>query len=614
MAPTDRNRLRADAGSPYLRQHADNPVHWQPWDKQALETARTHDTPIFLSVGYAACHWCHVMAEESFTDPDIATILNEQFVPIKVDREERPDIDMIYQRLCQAATDSGGWPLSVWLTPDGRPFGIGTYYPAEERYGRPAFGTILEQMASAWADDRDDVMATAAEWTELLQSTFAPPAERTNPATPLQTVADTAVQAADRTYGGWGNRTKFPHPARIEALLLAAQHGLSGNGADDAAESYRAVAVETLDAMATGGMYDHLGGGFHRYATDRQWTIPHFEKMLYDNAELARIYGRAYEQLGQDRHREVLETTLAFLRTELSHPEGGFYSTLDARSQPPSERPNTTTEGAYYIWTPEEIAAAVDDSLVPLARQRYGVTERGNFDGNTTVLTIDASIKTLAETFDRSPATIRSELATIREQLATARSTRPRPACDRKVIAGWNGLAIRAFATAGRILETEAYATRAVDGLTFVRTHLWDDGLSRSSIDGDARERGVLADYAFLGQAALACHSFTDMALTFAKNLADRIETQFWDPEATVLWYTPLDGESLLVRPIELADRSVPSSYGAALQFLAAMDHHVDHDRFATIVEQGLETAGGLIESQPLSHPTLALAAHQYQA
>jgi uncharacterized protein YyaL (SSP411 family) len=355
--PTQRNRLD-EAQSPYLRQHADNPVNWQPWDEQALEAATERDVPIFLSIGYAACHWCHVMEEESFQDEAVAETLNEHFVPIKVDREERPDLDSVYMSICQQVTGGGGWPLSAWLTPDGKPFYVGTYFPPEEKHGRPGFGQLLERLSGSWSDpdQREEMEKRAQQWTDAIESDLEAVGEPGEPDEGLvQTAATIAHRGADRDHGGWGSGgPKFPQTGRIHALLRA--------HADGGDEDYLAVVEETLNAMADRGLYDHVGGGFHRYSTDMQWAVPHFEKMLYDNAEIPRAFLAGYQALGNERYASVVRETFEFVQRELQHEDGGFFSTLDAVSEPPgSEADAHTEEGAFYVWTPEQVRDAVAD-------------------------------------------------------------------------------------------------------------------------------------------------------------------------------------------------------------------------------------------------------------
>jgi len=633
-APTDRNRLD-EAESPYLRQHADNPVNWQPWDEQALEAARERDVPVFVSIGYAACHWCHVMEEESFQDEAIAEKLNEGFVPIKVDREERPDVDSVYMSICQQVTGRGGWPLNAWLTPDGDPFYVGTYFPPDPKRGQPGFGQLLDDIADSWADDeeRTEMEQRAEQWAEAIENDLESVPEQSGgdpDADVLGTAADAAVRGADREYGGWGDGPKFPQPGRLHLLARAACR--------DGRDAYREVLAETLDAMADGGMYDHVGGGFHRYATDRPWVVPHFEKMLYDNAELPRAYLAGYQLTGEQRYAEVARETLEFVERELTHEDGGFFSTLDAQSVPPDagtadDEPRGSDgddheqeEGAFYVWTPEQVHEAVgeyaDDALdtdgtadadlaADLFCDCFGVTPGGNFEG-ATVLTLSAPVADLAEEYDCDPQTVRDLLEAAGDAVFAAREDRPRPRRDEKVLAGWNGLAVSAFAEAGLVLD-ERFADTATDALAFVREHLWDADsgeLSRRYRDGSVGIDGYLEDYAFLGRGALDCYQVTGDPdhLAFALALARTVESEFWDPEDGTLYFTPQSGESLVARPQELTDQSTPSSSGVAAELLLALDHFVDHDRFAVIGTEVVETHANRVQSNPMQHPSLVLA------
>jgi hypothetical protein len=600
---TGRNRLDEEA-SPYLRQHADNPVHWQPWDDRALAEARERDVPIFLSVGYSACHWCHVMAEESFEDEGVAELLNENFVPIKVDREERPDLDSVYQTICQMVTGNGGWPLSVWLTPEGKPFYVGTYYPRRSRGGRPGFVDLLRNITGSWADDRDEIENRADQWTaairDQLEETPEQPGEIPD-SEALDAATRAAVHAADREHGGFGSSgPKFPHPGRIHMLLRA--HARSGR------DEPLSVAVETLDAMANGGLYDHVGGGFHRYATDREWIVPHFEKMLYDNAELPRAFLAGYQATGRDRYAEVARETFAFVERELTHPEGGFFSTLDARSE--------GVEGKFYVWTPDSVGEALaDETTASLFRDRYGVTAGGNFEGET-VLTVSESVEDLAEAYDLAADAVRDRLAEARDRLFEARSERPRPARDEKVIASWNGLMMSAFAAGARVLDP-TYAEPAASALAFVRDRLWDpdaERLARRYKDGDVKGGGYLEDYAFLARGAFDLYQATGDPdhLGFALDLARVVESEFWDAEAGTLYFTPQSGESLVARPQELYDQSTPSSLGVATQLLLDLDHFVAHDRFRDAAERVLETHASRVRGSPLEHVSLVLAADDH--
>ncbi len=617
-APTDRNRLDEEA-SPYLRQHSDNPVNWQPWDEQAREAARERDVPIFLSVGYAACHWCHVMEEESFQDEDVADLLNEHFVPIKVDREERPDVDRVYQTICQQVTRRGGWPLSAWLTPEGKPFYVGTYFPPEPKRGMPGFADLLEDIADSWSDpeQREEMENRAEQWTQAVRGELedVPDPTEEPPGGVLQSAAQAALRAADREHGGFGtNGPKFPQPARVELLLRAYER--TGR------EQCREVAVETLDAMASGGMYDHVGGGFHRYATDREWVVPHFEKMLYDNATLPLVYLQGYQVTGDRRYADVVEGTLDFLDRELRHPEGAFYSTLDARSETPASRLDDGEdpgheEGAFYAWTAEEVRAALEDELTAdLFVDRYGV-DRPNFEG-TRVLTVERSYEELAESYDLTADGVEYHLRAAERELLAAREDRPRPRRDEKVLAGWNGLAISALADAGLVLD-ERYAEWAGEALSFLREHLWDGAdahLSRRFKDGEVAIDGYLEDYAYLARGALALYGATGEVehLAFALELARAIRERFWDADEETLYFTRAGGEQLVARPQETRDQSTPSSLGVALEVLLALDHFVPHGRFGEVVEATLRTHGNTIQGNPLEHTTLTLVADTYES
>ena len=600
-----RNRLDEEA-SPYLQQHADNPVHWQPWDETALETARELDRPIFLSIGYSSCHWCHVMAEESFSDPNVAETVNEAFVPIKVDREERPDLDSLYITVCQLVRGHAGWPLTVFCTPDGKPFFVGTYFPKDASQRQPGFRQLVQDVADAWADpeQRAESEERAEQWTAAargeLEDVPDAPGELSDGL--LTDAADHAVGQADREYGGFGRGQKFPNPARVELLLRA-----STRGRDEAGT----VARETLDAMASGGLYDHVGGGFHRYCTDREWVVPHFEKMLYDQAGLVLAFLAGSQRFDSDRYASVARETLEFLDRDLRHDAGGFFSTLDARSEHDGEQ----VEGAYYVWTPERVDAAIDDETdADLFAARYGIGKGENFpegaEPDWTVLTETTSIGDLAASFDLSEVEIEDRLARARKQARHARGDRPAPARDEKVLAGWNGLAIRAFAEAGLVLD-DSYADTAVEALDFVRERLWDgDRLTRRWKDGDAAGDGYLEDYAFLARGALATYEATaDVRhLDFACSLADALVAEFYDEDAETLYFTPEGGESLIARPQALEDSSTPSSTGVAVDVLDALAQFRPDSQFGTVARRVAETHAETVDATPLNHAALALA------
>jgi uncharacterized protein YyaL (SSP411 family) len=608
--PTSRNRLDGEQ-SPYLQSHADNPVHWQPWDEAAREAARERDVPIFLSIGYSACHWCHVMAEESFEDEAIASILNEQFVPVKVDREERPDVDSIYMTICQQVTGRGGWPLSVWLTPDGRPFYVGTYFPKEPRRGQPGFSQLLTDIAESWNDpeERDEIESRADQWASAIEGELEDvPDQPGEPPEPeaLVTAADAATRGADREHGGWGSGQKFPQPGRLDVLMRA----FDRVGRD----TYEAVVEETLDAMASGGLYDHVGGGFHRYTTDREWVVPHFEKMLYDNAELPRVFLAGYQLTGTERYADVAAETFEFLQRELQHPEGGFYSTLDARSEGEG---GDQEEGAFYVWQPDEIHTVVSEETdADLFCDRYGVRPGGNFEKGQTVLTETAAVDDLASEYEMEAEAVERAIERARDQVFKARTERPRPPRDEKVLAGWNGLAISALASGALVLD-EGYADVADDALSFVREKLWDadaSRLKRRYKDGETKIDGYLEDYAFLGRGALDLYQATAEVdyLAFAMALGDAIVEQFWDSKKETLYFTPIDGEQLIARPQELTDQSTPSSTGVAAALLLELSQFRADDAFEAIAGDVIGTHSAKIEANPSQHASLALAADTY--
>ena len=604
--PLRRNRL-AEEGSPYLTQHKDNPVNWQPWDETALEAAKAQNKPIFLSIGYSACHWCHVMEEESFEDDAVAERLNEDFIPIKVDREERPDIDSIYMSICQRVTGRGGWPLTAWLTPEGSPFYIGTYFPKEPQGQMPGLLDLLEKIAGSWNDpeERSEMQTRAEQWADTARDKYdTPDADGTGEAPgddTLDSAVRTALRSVDEEYGGFGSDgPKFPQPGRLDLLLRAA--GRSGT-----TDALTAVTA-TLDAIADGGMYDHLGGGFHRYATDREWTVPHFEKMLYDNAGLPPLYLAGHQLTGDEGYAETVDETLAFVERELTHPDGGFYSTLDARSG--------DEEGSFYVWTPADVHAHLDDPAATLFCERYGVTDGGNFERGTTVLNVSTTIDTLADDHDLTTDAVATKLSNACDTLFAAREERTRPPRDEKILAGWNGMMISAYADAARILDAD-YAGPARDALDFVTDHLLDNEtgrLQRRFIDGDVAGEGYLEDYAFLARGAFDLYQATGdlQPLSVALDLAETIVSAFWDAETKTIYFTPDDGEELVTRPQELTDSSTPSSLGATVDLLCELDGFVADADYREIAGEVLATHSNRITGNPLQHVSLTLAADRY--
>jgi uncharacterized protein len=555
------NRL-ANETSPYLLQHAHNPVDWYPWGEEALAQARDSDRPIFLSIGYAACHWCHVMERESFEDEATAADLNRDFVPVKVDREERPDLDAIYMDSVQAMTGSGGWPMSVFLTPDGRPFYGGTYFPNEPRHGMPSFRQVLAGVSQAWQERRSDIEASADQLAQHIRDgQGAPGALRLPEGTMGEAAALEHLLAAtaaiagsfDARNGGWGGAPKFPQPMTVEFLLR--EHLRTGD-----AEAL-AMARRTLDAMAAGGIYDHLGGGFARYATDSVWLVPHFEKMLYDNGQLARVYVHAWQVTGEPRYREVARETLDFMARDLRVPaDGAFASSLDADTD--------GEEGATYVWPAGEIRDVLG-SDAPLFEAAYGVTETGNWEGHT-ILSRILDDATVASQHGHSAGEAGERLASARARLLEVRTRRPQPGRDDKVLVGWNGLAIAAFADAGRALGDERYTRIAAEASDFLLRELRtrEGRLLRSWKDGRAQHAGVLEDHSHLADGLLALYEATwdERWFIAARELADIALAHFADPDGG-FFDTADDAEALIARPRGLQDNAIPSG-GAMLSLV----------------------------------------------
>jgi uncharacterized protein YyaL (SSP411 family) len=544
------NRLAGET-SPYLLQHAHNPVDWYPWGDEALERARTLDRPIFLSIGYAACHWCHVMERESFEDEEIAAFMNEHFVAIKVDREERPDLDGIYMDAVQAMTGQGGWPLSAFLTPDGRPFYAGTYYPPEPRHGLPAFRQVLAGIAESWAERRSDIVGQAERVTEAI-SRVARMQGSTEPLTSEVTSAALATlrRAFDTRWGGFGGAPKFPQPMTLEFCLR-----LAVRGASDALE----MVTTTLERMADGGIHDHVGGGFSRYSTDAMWHVPHFEKMLCDNAQLVQLFTRAWQVTRTHRFRSIATETVEYLLREMRHPDGGFFASQDADSE--------RVEGKFFTWTWSELVAIVGE---PVATA-FGATREGNWEG-TNVLWRPPSLEVLAGQPGTPLDGLAGRLDEARTTLFAAREARARPATDDKVLTAWNALAIRALAEAGRAIDEPAYVEAAERCAEFALTNLRDERgrLLRSWRDGVGGPPGYADDHALLAQALLTLHETTSGVRWFeeARTLADELIRLFHDPDRGGFFQTGSDSDPLVVRPKDLYDNAVPSGNSAAAEVL----------------------------------------------
>jgi uncharacterized protein YyaL (SSP411 family) len=544
------NRL-AGVTSPYLLQHAENPVDWWPWGPEAFEEAKRRDVPVLLSVGYAACHWCHVMAHESFEDADLAAYLNERFVPVKVDREERPDVDAVYMEAVQAATGQGGWPMTVFLTPGGEPFYFGTYFPPAPRHGLASFRQVLEGVHAAWRDRRDEVGEVSAQIAADLASrgdVYGASGQRP----PDEAVLHQAVVELGRTYdeehGGFGDAPKFPPSMALEFLLR--HHAATGSAA-----ALR-MAEESCAAMARGGIYDQLGGGFARYAVDAEWVVPHFEKMLYDNALLLRVYLHLWRATGSALARRVALETADFLLAELRTPEGGFASALDADSPGPDGHNH---EGVFYAWTPAQLAEVLGPEDGARAASLFEVTGKGTFEQGMSVLQL----------LEDPAAGEEAWFASVRARLLAARASRPRPARDDKVVAAWNGLAVAALAETGALLERPAYVEAALAAADLlVSVHLTAEGrLLRTSRDGrPGANAGVLEDYADTAEGFLALYSVTGEAswLTLGGLLLDTVLDRFTDASSGALYDTADDAEKLIRRPQDPTDNATPSGWTAA--------------------------------------------------
>jgi uncharacterized protein YyaL (SSP411 family) len=579
------NRLAGET-SPYLLQHAHNPVDWYPWGPEALARAKDENKPIFLSIGYAACHWCHVMERESFEDAATAADLNREFVAVKVDREERPDLDQVYMGAVQAMTGGGGWPMSVFLTPDGKPFYGGTYFPPEAAHGMPAFRQVLAGVVKAWHDERDEVLAAGGRMVaSLIEHNQTVTSDDASTRELLDT-ATAAIEAGfDATNGGWGRAPKFPQPMTIEYLLRRA--------ATTGDPRPLAVARRSLDAMAAGGIHDQLGGGFHRYATDAIWLVPHFEQMLYDNAQLARVYIHAFALTGDARYRDVASGTLDYLLHELRRDDGTFAASQDADTE--------GVEGATFVWTAAEIREVLGDDA-PLFTAVYDVTEPGNWEGRT-ILRRVLPIGDVAQ---------EARLGAARERLLEVRRTRAQPARDDKALAAWNGLAIAALAEGGRLGDDRYVDAAVMAAEALVAGLLRPDGrLGRSWKDGRATGEGVLEDYADLADGLLALYeaTFDERWFVTARQLADTILDHFVDP-AGGFFDTADDHETLITRPKDVQDNAVPAGGSMATGILLKLAALTGESRYRAAAERAIATVIPYLARYPTGFANWLSAAH----
>ena len=602
-----RNRL-AEARSPYLLQHADNPVAWRPWGEEAFREARESDRPLFLSIGYSTCHWCHVMAHESFEDEGVAEILNRHFVPVKVDREERPDVDNVYMTACQMMTGRGGWPLTVVATPEGEPFFAGTYFPKEGRGGRPGLVQIVRRLAEMWEDERDEVLASARKVTSALEDVAARDASGDEPGAEAPEAAYRHLRRTfDEAEGGFGSAPKFPSPHNLLFLL---RHG-HRTGDEAATEMVR----RTLVAMRRGGIWDHVGWGFHRYSTDARWLLPHFEKMLYDQALLALAYTEGWQATGDPRFARTARRTLSYVLRDLRDPAGGFHSAEDADSE--------GGEGTFYVWSHEELRSVLEPDEFELVREVYNTRGGGNFTEEATgertgenILHRRRPLAELAAGSEMELGELRSRLEAVRRKLYRAREERPRPHRDDKVLTDWNGLAVAALARAGAVLpgdggEPDDFLRAAREAADFVLERLRDgDGrLLHRWRGGEAAVPATAEDYAYLVLGLIELYEATlePRWLRHALGLEEEFAERCWDEEAGGYWFSARDAERLLVRQKDAHDGALPSANGIAcwnLRRLARLTGRAGLEERAAALERAF--AGGIREA-PHAHVGLLL-------
>ena len=555
---TRQTKRLAEENSPYLQQQADNPVDWYSWCAEALQRAQTENKPILLSIGYSACHWCHVMAHESFEDEETAKLMNELYVNIKVDREERPDLDKIYQTAQYLLTQrSGGWPLTMFLTPNGQvPFFGGTYFPNEPRHGLPAFRDLLKGVSEFYYDNQSDLEKQNETMKEALGSVFGPRRTATRlDINSIQKARQQLEENYDERLGGFGSAPKFPHPTNLERLL---RHWASSKLAGEEDQRALHMVSFTLKMMALGGIYDQLGGGFCRYSIDDRWMIPHFEKMLYDNGPLLSLYSEAYAATGEPVFRRVAHETALWTIREMQSPEGAYYSTLDADSE--------GEEGKFYVWTQEEVHGLLNDHVYPVFARRYGVDKSPNFEGKWH-LHVHAELEALAKEFDMSKDNVQTCLDEAKLLMFQKRAMRVRPGRDEKILTSWNALMIKGMAAAGRYLDESGYVSSAFEALAFTHNTLWKDGrLLATYKDGKAHLQAYLDDYAFLIDAILELLQirWQSRYLFFACELADVLLDHFEDKQNGGFYFTADDHEQLVQRPKALGDEATPSGNGIA--------------------------------------------------
>jgi uncharacterized protein len=603
------NRL-INESSPYLLQHAHNPVDWYAWGDEALQRAIKEDKPIFISIGYSACHWCHVMAHESFEDEGIARLMNEKFINIKVDREERPDLDDIYQRVAQLATGNGGWPLSVFLTPDQKPFYVGTYFPKDSRYGMPGFGTILIQLSEAYKNRKQEIQSATAEFMNALTNSAQDiqfPQERQQDTvsktggSTLEEAAVALLHMADNVYGGFGQAPKFPNVSNL--LFLLRYYDISG------VNRFKDFVMFTADKMIRGGIHDQLGGGFARYSTDQRWQVPHFEKMLYDNALLTQLYAELYQLSRNKSYLETAEKTLDYVIREMTSPNGGFYSAQDADSE--------GEEGKFYTWSKQEIISSLDDEKknAEIFCEYYGVTEGGNFEGKN-ILHTTKSTGEIARKYGQTPEEIEQVLQHISKRLFTIREKRMKPGRDDKILTSWNGLMISAFSKVYRITNNPTYLSHATKGIEFIENKIGtsDGRLRRTFKDGVSKLNAYLDDYAFYINALLDVFEVDTNPRYIEKAIlyADSMIRHFWDEKQGNFFFTSDDHEQLIVRTKSLYDLAIPSGNSMAASTLLRLYHITRNSNYILKAEQIMNAGAKAAAENPFGFGQLLNAIYLY--
>ncbi|MBO8170796.1 MAG: thioredoxin domain-containing protein [Bacillaceae bacterium] len=589
------NRL-IDEKSPYLLQHAYNPVNWYPWDEEAFEKAKKEHKPIFLSIGYSTCHWCHVMERESFEDEDVAKVLNDGFVSIKVDREERPDIDTLYMSVCQAMTGQGGWPLTIIMTPDKKPFFAGTYFPKEDKWGRPGLISVLNQALEKWENEHDKIQRISDKITTILEPRLSASSRGELDKSSLNQAYERYLQTFDATYGGFGQAPKFPTPHNL--MFLLRHWKLTGE------EKALAMVEKTLDAMYRGGIYDHIGYGFARYSTDEKWLVPHFEKMLYDNALLAITYIEAYQATGKTFYARVAEEIFTYILRDMTDPEGAFYSAEDADSE--------GVEGKFYVWTPDEVKRILGETDGELFCDYYNISPGGNFEGKNIPNLIQQDLDTFHKKAGINREEWENKLSILRQKIFEQREKRVHPHKDDKILTSWNGLMIAALARGGKVLDRPEWIDAAARAKDFILEHLIrEDGrLLARYRDGEAAFPGYIDDYAFFiwGLIELYEAGYQIRDLQNAAELQRRMIDIFWDSENGGFFFYGRDSEQLFARPKEIYDGATPSGNSVAALNLLKMSRLTGDSDFEKTAEEQMKAFAGDIQEHPPAHSYFLMA------